>query len=319
MTISDLFINRNLKKVRAWAPATAANLAVGFDSLGMALPQPGDEVTLALREDDRLVIQAITPEGEWPLDSDKNTATIAIAALLKEHNLIAGFDVTVVKGTPLASGMGGSAASAVAGVVALNGYLATPLAPKQQLPYALTAEASVSGGIHPDNVAPALFGGMTLSISDTEVISLPCPDVTAILLHPDIAVSTRDARKLLPQEVPLLDHVRQSRCLAAFIASLYQKSWSLTCEQMRDYLIEPARAPLWPYYAAVKQAGYRAGADVVVISGSGPSVLALCRVVQQAQTIAAAMQQACRDSGYYAQYWIGAVPAPAAHIIEVDE
>ena len=306
----------SMSYVHAKAPATASNLAVGFDSLGLALAGPFDEVILQKKSQPGIQLTDISPAGDWPLQVDQNTATIAMQAFLADHPCPYGFEVQLIKGIPLGSGMGGSAASAVAAVSALNGFCHMQLSYSDLLAYVLHAEKHVSGGVHPDNAVPALWGGLTLSYTHEKVVSLPIHQLTAVLLHPDIRIDTKDARKLLPQQVCLHDHITMNRRLAAWVACIYQDEYHKMAELMQDDIVEPARMKLWPYYKAIKQQTLDAGALAVCISGSGPSMLALVQDNQQAKTIADVMQQACQAEGYACHYWISQLPAAGSQIVE---
>ena len=215
------------------------------------------------------------PEG-LPTDPEKNTATAGLLALLRERKLKYGFRVSIEKGIPLSSGMGGSAASAVAGVVAANELLDDKLSNSELLRYALVGEAVASGTVHADNVAPSLLGGLVLvrSAEAQDIVQLPSPNLVCVLVHPDLQVSTREARKILKPDIALGAHVRQSSRLAGFMAGCFSGDIELIARCLEDEIIEPQRARLIRGFENVKKAALQSGAIGCSISGSGPSVFA---------------------------------------------
>ena len=212
--------------ITAFAPATVANVAVGFDVLGFALDAVGDTVTLKKTTDiGKIEIESIKGLEGLPYDPAKNTATVGLVKMLQELGLPFGFKVSIEKGIPLSSGMGGSAASSVAAVVAANGFLPNSLTKSELLRFALEGERAASGAIHADNVAPSLFGGLTLirSTDPIDVINIPYPKLFCVLIHPDIKVETKYARSVLATHLSLHQFVQQSAHLASFIAGCFQQ------------------------------------------------------------------------------------------------
>ena len=194
-------INESIQTVKAFAPATCANVAVGFDILGFAFETIGDYVTLTKRDDQKIIIESIISKETLPLVVNENTAFVVIEKLCRSLNLNIGFSIHIQKGIPLSSGMGGSAASAVAALVACNQFLASPLSLHELAHFALFGEQIASGEAHADNIIPCLFGGLTLihSQNPMKVVQLPIPDLYCVLLHPHLQVSTREAiGKILP-------------------------------------------------------------------------------------------------------------------------
>ncbi|MDX2162516.1 MAG: homoserine kinase [bacterium] len=265
----------------AYAPATVANLGVGFDILGLALREPGDTIRAEWSSVPGITIAAIHGDaGKLPLDPLKNTACVAAASVLKlvdaaEH----GIALTIHKGLPAASGLGSSAASAVAGAVAVNALLGEPLSRAALLPACLDGEA-VASGYHPDNVAPCLFGGITLAVGLTSdrVFALPVPPALHLaLVTPHVEVPTALARAALPQTVSLQQMVAQTASAAELMQTLYTGDIERMAAAMeRDSVIEPARQHLMPHLLEVRAAAKRAGACGMVISGAGPTLMAVC-------------------------------------------
>lgn len=307
--------------ITAFAPASIGNVAVGFDMLGLALADVGDRV-LARRTDDTGVIvdEVRGLDGErhpyLSTNADENTASIAAQALLAEHGGDIGVALKVHKGVPLQSGMGSSAASAVAAVVAVNALLDTGLSTEALLPYALEGEKYASGGLHADNVAPSLLGGLILcpSVLLPDVVRLPVPvDVSAVLLHPDLQVNTAQARRGLAKSYKMQLWLEQQGLLAGFIAACVDSNIELIRKTLRDVIIEPQRAAAVPCFEAVTDAAQRSGALGCSLSGSGPSLFALC-ATKDARNIASAMEHACRAQGIGCQSWVSPMTAPGAHI-----
>ena len=267
------------RSVTAFAPATVANVAVGFDVLGFALDGVGDRVTLTLDESSSdLTIDSISGVvDDLPREADRNTATVALSALLRSRGIDAGLRVALGKGIPLGSGMGGSAASAVAAVVAADRLLRLDLSLDEMLPYALEGERAASGAPHADNAAPCLWGGLTAAVAHDppEVVRLPVPDgLVCTLVHPDIRIDTRAAREVLPREIPLGAWVEQSMDLCGFLVGCFEGDLTRVGRSMVDRIVGPARSSLIPGYARARDGALRAGALGFGIAGSGPSVFA---------------------------------------------
>jgi homoserine kinase len=283
----------------AFAPATVANLGVGFDILGLALTEPGDTVRVELREKPGAEILAIEGDsGKLPHDPLKNTACVAANSVLKQLGTHYGVGITLYKNLPLASGLGSSAASAVASAVAVNKLFGDPLTKSELLPACLDGEAAVSGR-HADNVAPSLFGGITLivNIDDIRILPIP-PGLYLALVTPDVAVPTSVARSVLPKTIPLSQMVAQTAAVANLMDALYRQDIKVLAAAMEsDSIIEPARAHLMPRLIEVRAVAKRAGALGLVISGAGPTLCAICDDAETAQAVSEAMHNAYSDAG----------------------
>jgi len=309
------------ESVTAFAPASIGNVGVGFDVLGLALEGVGDRVLACKTESPGVTVAEVRGlDGEihpyLSADPDENTASIAAGALLDARGGSFGVELKVYKGVPLQSGMGSSAASAVAAVVAVNALLDTPLEPDALLPYALEGEKYASGGLHADNVAPSLLGGLILcpQILLPQIIRLPVPSgVSAVLLHPDLQVNTAQARRKLAKSCPMQKWIDQQGLLAGFIAACAANDIDLIRKTLRDIIIEPQRAAAVPCFEQVTEAARRSGALGCSLSGSGPSIFALCRE-SDAPNIATAMEQACRGQGISCQTWVSPMTAGGARI-----
>jgi homoserine kinase len=307
--------------VAAFAPASIGNVAVGFDMLGLALDGAGDRVLARRTDGDAVTIAEVRGlDGEihpyLSTDAKSNTASIAAQALWDAHGDGGGVELKIYKGVPLQSGMGSSAASAVAAAVAVNALLESPLAVHDLLLFALEGEKYASGGLHADNVAPSLLGGLVLcpEVLLPDVVSLPVPQgVSAALLHPDLQVNTAQARRGLAKGYPMKQWLAQQGLLAGFIAACAASNIDLIGKTLRDVIIEPQRKENVPCFDAVKEAAMRRGALGCSLSGSGPSIFALCKD-GDARNVASAMEQACRTQGIGCQSWVSPMTAPGARI-----
>ena len=307
--------------VTAFAPASIGNVAVGFDMLGLALADVGDRVMARKKVDAGVTVAEVRGlDGEihpyLSMNPKENTASIAALALWNDHGDPGGIEIKIHKGVPLQSGMGSSAASAVAGAVAVNDLLEKPLPIEALLPYALEGEKYASGGLHADNVAPSLLGGLVLcpQVLLPDVVPLPVPrGVSAVLLHPDLEVNTAHARRKLAKGYSLQQWLAQQGLLAGFIAACAASDIDLIRKTLRDVVIEPQRSAAVPCFAEVTAAARRSGALGCSLSGSGPSIFALC-LEQDARSTARAMEHACRGKGIGCQSWVSPMTAPGARI-----
>jgi homoserine kinase len=316
-------IKQNIRSVTAFAPATCANVAVGFDILGFAIENIGDRVTLTRGDDNdtKLTIVEIDSQEPIPLESDKNTASIGIAQMCRDLKLQIGFSITIHKGIPLSSGIGGSAASAVAALVACNAFLCQPLSNLELLQYAILGEEVISGHRHVDNAAASLYGGFTLihRREALEIIPLPIPDLWCVIAHPHLRVATKQARQVLKKHVPLEDFVTQSANLAATIAALYRGDEALLQRALTDVLIEPQRAHFVPGFYEIKTAALQAGALAVSFSGSGPSLFALTKSKEIAEKVISTMRNNFTNENIMSEFWVSPISSKGAHIISQQE
>lgn len=298
------------RQVAAFAPATVANVGSGFDVLGFAVDQPGDTVEARRRAGGGVTLLEVTGDGGRLPRDGSNTAVVAARTLLEKLGEPFGVDLVLRKGMPLASGLGSSAASAAAALLAVNRLAADPLAAEELLPCALAAERVAAGAGHADNVAPALLGGFVLirSTAPLDLVRLPVPDGLAVaLLSPDVEIPTEAARRILRKQIPLADAVSQWGNLAALVASLYAGDLALMGRSLDDLIAEPVRAVLIPGFAAVKAAALQAGAIGCSISGAGPAVFALAASRARAEAVAETMRQAFADAGLTAAAYVSEI------------
>ncbi|HVU13096.1 MAG TPA: homoserine kinase, partial [Phototrophicaceae bacterium] len=263
-----------MAKATAFAPATIANLGVGFDIVGLALREPGDTVTAEWSEEPGITIADIEGDGgKLARDPSRNTASVAARTVRNTVGETRGIKLTIHKGLPLASGMGSSSASAVAGAVAVNALLGEPLKKAELLPACLDGEEMASGR-HADNVAPCLFGGITLIYGTdiNQIVQLPIPEnLWFALVTPAVEVPTAQARAVLPKTIPLKQMVSQTAGVARLIDSIHRGDLQALAAAMEsDSVVEPARAHLMPLLAEVRSAAKAAGALGLAISGAGP-------------------------------------------------
>lgn len=286
-----------MSSVTAFAPATVSNVACGFDVLGFPLHEPGDRVT-ARFAGAGVHIEAIENDGgRLPREAAKNTASVAVMALLDLVGEQRGISLTVTKGLPLSSGLGGSAASASAAVVAVDALIGSRLTKAQLVACAYEGERLGAGSAHADNIAPCIYGGFVLvrQASPADIVALPVPaGMTAVVVHPDMEIETAKARALLGTTVPITDAVKQWANLGAFVHALHTSDFALLGRTLVDHIAEPRRAPLLPGLAEIKRAAADAGALGCSLSGSGPSLFALCQSRAVAERVAAAMTTAVR-------------------------
>ncbi len=305
----------------AFAPATVANVSVGFDVLGFALDTVGDTVRVTrVAGDEQVVVDGI--EGvvtDLPRDPAKNTASVALLALIEAARPGCGFRITVEKGIPLGSGMGGSAASAVGAVVAANALLDEPLPLDRLLICATEGERAATGAAHADNTAPCLYGGLTAVVSKDplEVYPVPFPDtLRCTLVHPHMRIDTRDARAVLRESIGLGEHVDQSMRLAGFLAGCHSGDLPLIGRSLRDEIVEPERSRLIPGFDAARDAALEAGAIGFGIAGSGPSVFAWSADDATARSVSAAVVKQFRSAGLETDAWVSPIRARGAACIE---
>jgi len=306
-------------RATAFAPASVGNVGVGFDILGHSVAALGDRVTVTRREAPGVTIRSIAGTvTELPLDAEKNTAGMAALALQRELGLPFGFELDVVKGIPLGSGLGGSAASAVAAVVAAAALVDRPLERTQLLKFAMQGEAVASGSVHVDNIAPSLFGGLvlTVGVDNPHVKQIPVPEsVRCVLVHPHMVLATREARAILGKTITLSDSIWQQANLAGFLAGCFTSDVPLIRESLLDVIIEPQRQVLIPGFNAVKQAALDARALGCSISGAGPTVFAWAEE-QDAERVRAGMVAAFKAHGLDSDSWVSAIDRQGARLVD---
>jgi len=307
-----------LTDVTAFAPATVANVGIGFDILGHTVEALGDRVRVRRIGERGVRIAGVTGiAGALPIEPERNTAGRAVQAMIEDLDLGHGFEMQIDKGIPLASGLGGSAASAVAAVVAANALLAAPLPPLRLLKYAMQGEIVASGSAHLDNIAPSLFGGLvlTVGIDHPRVKKIPVPPtLRCVIVHPHMHLGTREARAMLKADVSRSDFVWQTANLAGFISGCYSDDLDMIRESFNDVIIEPQRSSLIPGFADVKHAAMSAGALGCSISGAGPTVFAWSEI-PYVEAVRGGMVAAFAAHDLAADAWISTIENHGARLV----
>jgi homoserine kinase len=300
----------------AFAPAGVGNVGVGFDILGHTIAGPGDRVTARRIAERTVRIAAIRrADVELPTVAGHNTAGAALIAMREALALPFGFEIEIDKGIPYGSGMGGSAASAVAALVAANALLDAPLARDALYQFALDGEAVASGSRHGDNVGAMLLGGLVLA-THYRLVRVPVPArLWCALVHPHAVLETRAARAALEGRYDLATFVAQSAHLAGLLAGCYTGDIELIRDGLDDVLIEPRRRALIPGFDAVKRAALDRGALGASLSGAGPSAFAWCDGAASANDVACAMREAFAVAGLGSDAWTSPVAGPAAEVV----
>lgn len=300
----------------AFAPATVANVGVGFDLLGHALAALGDRVTVARLEEPVVRVRPVSGM-DLPLDPTENTAGAGLVRLIEEYRLPFGFEVSIEKGIPLGSGMGGSAASAAGAIVAASALLPRPLGTAELLRYGMYGEQVASGSYHADNLAACILGGLILArpTDPPDVVRIPVPAaLRCVLVLPRLRIDTREARRVLPDAIPRRTWVEQSANLAGVVAGCHSGDLELIGRSLADLVVEPHRAPLVSGFDAVKRAALEGGALGCSLSGSGPAVFAWCQGEERGAEIRERMVAAFAAAGVEARGWVSPVDAPGARV-----
>ncbi|RKD17000.1 homoserine kinase [Pelobium manganitolerans] len=299
------------ESIKVFAPATVANVVCGFDILGFAVNEPGDELLMKSATKPGVRIISIEgDEGKLPLDPQKNTVSASVISLLRHlRRDDVGLEISLTKKMPMGSGLGSSSASAVAGLFAANELLGSPLSKMELLPFAMEGEALACGHGHADNVAPALFGGFTLikSYEPLEVIALPVPKLFCALLYPHVDVPTRDARQIIRSKVLLKDAVTQWGNIAGLVSALYTNDYGLLGRSLKDVIVEPIRSILIPEFDYMKAYAMENGALGFGISGSGPTVFSLYHSVDDAQKVLTSLQKHLADKGIKSNIYLSEI------------
>ncbi len=309
---------RSQHAVRVFAPATVANVAIGYDILGFAIDKPGDEIRARFGSTPGVSIIGVHgTKKSLPRDPEKNTATKGAIALLKhlgeEQTSI---EIEIYKKMPFGSGMGSSAASAAAGVMAVNELLGCPLEKRALAPFAVLGESAADGAIHGDNVIPSLVGGMVLIRDNAtfDFIKLPAPRALSVfVIYPEIEILTKDARAVLSSDVTLTQLISQTGNIAAFVASLYKSDLELMRRSLTDHVIEPQRAQLIPHFHDLQKIALESGAMNYTISGAGPSMFGFAMNSLIAENASEAIIKFLADRQINARTYISQVNTTGAY------
>lgn len=276
-------------KIKAFAPATVANVSCGFDVLGFAMGSIGDTIEIEKNNSGVITIENIEGPGNLSTDPEKNVCGVIAKAMLTQLKSKSGVNINLKKGVLAGSGLGSSAASSSVTAFAMNALFGKPFTDFQLIDFASLGEALASGTPHVDNVAPAIMGGFTLVREHTpmDIVSIPVPDqLFAVVIHPKIELRTELSRTVLKKQVELKTAIKQWGNVGGLVAGLFSNNYELIGRSLNDYIIEPTRSVLIPGFNAIKTAALNSGALGAGISGSGPSVFSLCKGEQAAQEVA---------------------------------
>ncbi len=305
------------RRVRVRAPATVSNLNCGFDVLGFAVSEPYDIVEVELTRSRSVEIEAITGCATLSTDPDKNVVGAVLKALGSAAGREFGFRVIIEKGIKPGSGIGSSAASSAAAALAGNLLLDNIFSVSEMVRFAMEGERLASGSAHADNVAPALYGGITLvrSYEPLDIVQLHVPgELYCVIIHPELEIKTSVARSLLDPQVPLATAVRQWGNVGGLVAGLYREDYNLISRSLEDFVAEPKRAALIPCFRELKESAMMSGALGAGISGSGPSVFALCRGEVSASAVLKSMQEVMMTAGLEFKAYLSPVSLRGAEI-----
>lgn len=282
--------------IKVFAPATVANVVCGFDVLGFAVNEPGDEVVMRTTNKPGITISKITGDnGRLPLDPLKNTVSVSVQHYLQSIDRTdIGLDIELHKKMPIGSGLGSSSASTVAGLFAAKTLLGDETDAVKLLPFAMKGEEMACGHGHADNVAPSLLGGFVLirSYEPLDIVRLPHPkELYCAIVFPDVDVPTREARQIIRNKIQMKDAVTQWGNIAGLVSGLFMNDIDLIGRSMKDILVEPVRSMLIPDFYKMREMAMNMGAVSFGISGSGPSVFAFTRDEETAKQITQKLQQ----------------------------
>ncbi len=277
--------------IKLFCPATVANLSCGFDVLGLCLDTIGDEMIIRKTTEKGIRITKITG-ANLPLEIEKNVAGVAARAILDAINPDFGFEIEIHKKIKAGSGIGSSAASAAGAVFGINELMGRPFSRKELVHFAMKGEALASGSEHADNVAPVLLGGFTLvrGYNPLDIVRIESPsELFVTVIHPQIELKTSEMRAVLEPMISLKSAISQWGNLGGFIAGLYTSDYDLIHRSLHDEIIEPLRGKFIPNFELIKKAALENGALGAGISGSGPSIFALSKGLENAKKVAYAM------------------------------
>ena len=291
-------LNNNMDCIKIKSPATVANLVCGFDVLGLALNEPCDIMQLKLIDEPKV---HITNKDEFnlPTDPEKNVAGVVLLSVMEKMENKFGFEIEIEKQIKPGSGIGSSAASAAGAAYGANRLLGNIFTREEMVQFAMNGEKLASGVKHADNIAPAIYGGITLirCIHPLDIVSIDAPPLFVTVVHPQIEVRTSDARQILKQQVLLKDAIRQWGNVAGLVAGLIKSDYDLIGRSLEDVIIEPIRSILIPGFDQVKTKCKEAGALGGGISGSGPSIFMLSTDESIARNVETEMKEVYNKVG----------------------
>ena len=306
--------------LKIFAPATVANVSCGFDSLGFAVDSVGDEMTFTKTKEKGVKITVITG-ADLTFDIDKNAASAVVKKILNDANANFGISLTIHKGFSPGSGLGSSAASAAGAAFGANQLLGNPFTELELTKFAMFGEEVACGTPIADNVSAAIFGGFVLvrSYKPLEIIKLPVPSALRVVaIHPQIEVKTKDAREVLPKEIALKDAVTQWANVGGLISGLHSSDYNLISNSLVDIIVEPARKNLIPFFDKVKESAMAAGALCAGISGSGPTIFALCKGDEIAKNVYKSIKKSYSNTGINFELFISEINQEGIKILSTQ-
>jgi homoserine kinase len=305
-----------MKTVTIHSPGTIANLVCGFDVLGLALHHPYDSITLRLTDKPEVTI-INQDEYNLPTDPQKNVAGVVLLSIMEKLDNGCGFEMISEKRIKPGSGIGSSAASAAGAAIAANILLDNSFSKEELVQFAMNGEKLASGVKHADNIAPCIYGGITLvrSIHPLDIVSIPFPGLFVTVVHPQIEVRTADARQILKKEIQLKDAIKQWGNVAGLVSGFFKNDYELISRSLEDVVIEPLRSILIPGFEEVKKRSKEAGALGGGISGSGPSIFMLSKDEATAKQVASVMQQVYDKLGITYHTYVTTINQQGATII----
>jgi homoserine kinase len=312
----DINLKPSMRTVTIQSPGTIANLVCGFDVLGLALHNPNDLITINLIDRPEVIITN-KDDFHLPIDPQKNVSGVVLLSIMDKLNNGCGFELISEKKIKPGSGIGSSAASAAGAAVAANELLGNIFSKEELVQFAMNGEKLASGVKHADNIAPCIYGGITLvrSIHPLDIISLPSPHLFVTVVHPQIEVRTADARQILKKEIQLRDAIKQWGNVAGLVAGFFKNDYELISRSLEDVVIEPLRSILIPGFEDVKKGSKEAGALGGGISGSGPSIFMLSKEEKTAQEVASVMQQVYERLGIAYHTYVTTINPTGAAVI----
>ena len=287
-----------MTSIKIKSPGTVANLVCGFDVLGLALNEPYDIMELRLTDEPKVTILN-KDDFDLPTEAEKNVAGVVLLSIMEKMENKIGFEIEIEKHIKPGSGIGSSAASAAGAAYAANHLLGNIFTNEEMVQFAMNGEKLASGVKHADNIAPAIYGGITLirSIHPLDIVSIDAPPLFVTIVHPQIEVRTSDARQILKQQVLLKDAIRQWGNVAGLVAGFIKGDYDLIGRSLEDVIIEPVRSILIPGFDEVKRRSKDAGALGGGISGSGPSIFMLSKDEAAAKNVEAEMKDVYNKIG----------------------
>ena len=308
-----------MNKIKIKSPATVANLSCGYDILGLCLKEPYDYIEIEKLNSGKIEIDILdSPFSKIPSDPKQNTGGVPALLIKKDMNLDFGFNIKIKKGIPLCGGLGSSAATAAGVVYGINKILDNVLSFDKMIEYALEGEKLSSDTPHADNIAPCILGGLVL-VKETypiDVVKLPIGPFYLALLHPNIIINTKHAREILPRKIMLKDAVKQWGNISALTYAFSTNDIKLISSSMKDFIIEPIRSKLIDGFDYIKNAAIDAGAIGSSISGSGPTIFALCDSKESAINVLSSMEGIAIKNNIEFNSYISSINHSGPQIVE---